>query len=286
MGTKNSYTGGGGAAGRKLRNEVTEWLDSLPSGPPDTPPSDDSKPPPDPERPEVPDSEQPEVPVLPQEAILPVIGLFRPSSSGSSDGPGGMGGAGAGRGAAGRAATGGGGGARRSAARSAATAGRAAAAAYALRTGDAATLAELGLDYGTLRALDDPIEVTRQIVAAACGPLSDGTIEDDEQRIVAAEVAQWVLEENEGGAPPDPTEIVRVAIAHVIFEAATNETAARLREGDRPLRATREAERQIRETAEALAARAELSPDGPTAVEFARAIEQGIEALREIWGGG
>jgi hypothetical protein len=100
---------------------------------------------------------------------------------------------------------------------------------------------------------------------------------------VAAEITQWVLEENHGGAPPGPEEVVRETIARIIFEAATNETAAQLRRGERPLSATREAERQIWETAEALAQRANLSPTGPTAGEFERAIEDGIETLRSIW---
>jgi hypothetical protein len=121
-------------------------------------------------------------------------------------------------------------------------------------------------------------------VDAACGPLSDGTIEDEERRYVAAEIAQWVLEENEAGAPPEPHEIVREAIARIIFEAATTESAAQLRNGSRPVWATREGERQIRDTADALAQRAELSPGGATPEQFERAIEQGIETLRNIWG--
>ena len=179
-----------------------------------------------------------------------------------------------------------GGGAQRSAARSASTAGRAAAAAYAFRSGNAAALGELGLSYSALQVIDDPIDVTRQIVEAACGPLSNGTIEDDERRIIAAQIAQWVLEENEGGAPPDPVEIVREAIALIIFEASTSETAAKVRDGNRPPAATRDIERQIRDSADALAQRAELSPDGPTPAEFGRAIERGIESLRKIWGDG
>lgn len=274
MGTKGSYTGGGGAAGNALRDEIVNWLDGPPGDLPGPSESDESG--------EGADSESPPHRPLIPEALLPVIGLLRPRPSGGGDGPGSMGGAASGGpgGGGSRSSTGG---AQRSAARSASTAGRAAAAAYALRSGNAAELSELGLDYEALRANDDPIDVTRRIVDAACGPLSDGTIEDEERRIVAAQVAQWVLEENVGGAPPDPVEIVREAIALIIFEAATNETAAAVRNGNRPLAATRETERQIRDTADALAQRAELSPGGPTATEFEQAIEQGIETLRRIW---
>lgn len=272
MGTKGSYTGGGGAAGKALRETIDDWLDSLPSAPQSQPPE---------ANPDQPEQQQP-IPQLRPEQLLPVVGLFRPSSGGRADGPGGGGGGGV---AGGRTGSGGGGGAQRSAARSARTAGRAAAAAYALRTGNAGLLRDLGLDYDSLRANPDPIDVTRRIVEAACGPLADGTIEDDERRVVAAEVAQWVLEANADGAPPSPEEVARETIARILFEAMSTETAARLRNGDRPAWATPEAERQLRETAGVLALRASLSATGPTHEEFSRAIEQGLEAMRLIWGG-
>jgi hypothetical protein len=272
MGTKGSYTGGGGAAGKTLRKTVDDWLDSLPPSSPPPPPND---------RPDKPDDQQ-QLPKFRPEQLLPAVGLFRPTSSGRADGPGGAGGGGG----AGGSTTGtrSGGGAQRSAGRSAGTAGRAAAAAYGLRTGNAALLQELGLDYDSLRANTDPIDVTRRIVEAACGPLPDGTIEDDERRMVAAEVAQWVLESNFDGAPPTPEEVVRETIALIIFEAVSNETAARLRNGERPAWASREAERELRATAQALALNTPLTASGPTAEEFSRAIEQGIEAMRAIWG--
>jgi len=176
------------------------------------------------------------------------------------------------------------GGAQRSVAAASRTAGRAAAAAYALRTGNAGVLRDLGLDYESLRSNHDVVDVARQIMVAACGPLPDGTIEEEEQRVVAAQVAQWVLEENAGGDPPSPEEIVRETIACVIFEAANNETAAMVHDGRHPEWATAEVERRMRETAQALALRIQLSPEGPTPTEFSEAIAQGIEAMRDIWG--
>lgn len=270
MGTKGSYTGAGGTAARDLRAEVDGWPDSPPEQSPDA------------DRP--PDSpEHPSATARPPQSLLPVIGLFRPRPGGGGDGPGGMGGGRSGDGRPAGRSSGAGGGAQRSATHSASTAGRAAAAAYALRTGDAATLDELGLVYSELQALDDPIEVTRRIVAAACGPLSDGTIEDDERRLVAAEISEWVLEQNQEGAPPDPADIAREAIALIIFEAVTNETVAKVRQGGRSVAVTRETQRQIRETAQALADRANLTPTGATPAEFARVVEEGIETLRAIW---
>ncbi len=274
MGTSGSYGGSGSKPAKALRQGVSDWLDGLPeSGPPT-------------DRPPDPPDNQSALPKLAPEAVLNVVPMFRPRPrSGGGDGPGGMGG---GAGAAqGDGTTGGGGrrgGAQRSAARSASTAGRAASAAYAFRTGNAGALRELGLDYDELRSSGDAIHVTRKIVEAACGPLSDGTIEDEERRKVAAEIAAWVLEEQEGQAPPTPEEIVREAIARIIFEAATTESAQQLRDGKRPEWATEEGERQIRECADALAQRAELTATGPTTDEFERAIETGIETLRRMWG--
>jgi hypothetical protein len=278
VGTSNSFGGGGGKPGRDLREDISDWLASLPNTPSVDKLVDPAKPV---ESQQPAEQRQAELPKIPQESVLNVISMFRPRSTGG------------GGGATGGAASGGGngsgdgrqprGGAQRSATRSASAAGRAAAAAYALRTGDAAALRTLGLDYDQLQANSDPVDVARRIVAAACGPLSDGTIEDEERRMVAAELAQWVLEANAGGVAPQPDEIVREAITLILFEAATTETAAELRNGKRPAWATQEGERQIRECAAALAENAELSPQGPTVEEFQRAIERGIETLRGIW---
>jgi len=267
MGTKNSYSGGGGKSGKDLRQNLEDWLDGLP----DLGPPRDGNPPPD-------------VPPLRPEQLLPAIGLFRPRTGGGADGPAG-GGSTAGGGGTGTA-SGTRGGAQRSVASSSRTAGRAAAAAYALRTGNAQLLQELGLDYDSLRSNPDVTDVARQIMVAACGPLPDGTIEEEEQRVVAAQVAQYVLETNVDGAPPPPEDIVRETIAVIIFEAISNETASMLHNGERPVGATAEAERQMRDTAQALALRARLSPDGPTPAEFSEAIARGIETMREIWGSG
>jgi hypothetical protein len=40
-------------------------------------------------------------------------------------------------------------------------------------------LQELGLDYDSLRSNPDVADVARQIMVAACGPLPDGTIEEE-----------------------------------------------------------------------------------------------------------
>jgi hypothetical protein len=277
MGTKSSYTGGGGKPGKDLRQNLEDWLDSLPD--PGPPPNADTPP-------DAPADPSIDVPRLRPEQLLPALRLFRPrGAAGHSDGPGGGGGTGIAGGGSG-AGSGARGGAQRTVARSSQTAGRAAAAAYALRTGNAQLLQELGLDYDSLRNNPDTADVARQIMVAACGPLPDGTIEEDEQRIVAAQVALYVLEANANVGSPTPEEIVRETIAWIIFEAVSSETAAMLHNGERSARATVEDERQMRETAQALALRVRLPPDGPTPTDFSEAIAQGIETMHAIWGNG
>lgn len=247
MGTKGSYTGGGGKAGKDLRDAVEQWAGA----------GGGTRPP------------------LTPAALAPALRLFR----GTGDGPGGSGGAGGGGGAGA-----GGGGAQRTIAGSARTASRAAAAAYGLRTGDAQALRDLGLDYDALRANPDPLQVTKAIVDAACGPLQDGTIEDHEQRLVAADIAGWILEEQADGSTPTADEIVRETIALIVFEAACSETAARLQQGDPTAAAVLAAEDEMRATARVLADNAQLSVTGATESELRQAIEKGIESLRTIWG--
>ncbi|GHJ39472.1 hypothetical protein [Streptomyces sp. TS71-3] len=255
MGTKGSYTGNGTPASKQLQHNITQWLDALTGSDPGTP-----------------------APQLSPDQLAPALGLFR-TSGGHADGPGG-GAGGATESGGGRA----GGGAQRTVVQSSRTAGRAAAAAYAYRTGNEQALQELGLDYAELQAVaDDPIDWTRRIVEAACGPLADGTIEDEERRFVASEVAQWVLEAGTDSAPPTPEEVVRETLALTISEAILSEAASKMNDGSRPTWATADGERQIRETARALVERTPLTITGPSTTEITRAVEEGIEAMRSIW---
>ena len=268
MGTVGSYTGGGGPDGDELRDNINEWLDRLPQAPPAE--TDGPADQPAPGQP-VPGQSTPTRAPLDPRALLAAVGLLRPrsSSGGGADGPGGGGGGG----------TTGGGGASRSAAASAGTAGRAAAGAYAFATGDTDTLARLGLDYGELRSIGDRIEVVRAIVSAAFeSQPPDSSIPDHEQRLVAADVADWVIAESEAGHTPVPEDIVRRTIAGIIAQVILVET------GDvtssHPAGAMTEDD--IVEAAEVLAGQAELSVEGATETEFAQAIEDGIETLRAI----
>jgi hypothetical protein len=263
MGTSGAYGGSGGKDGRAVRDAITDYLQDAAG------PATETKQP-------DPDDQQPaQASQLDPEALRRILNLIHPrSSGGGGDGPGG---GGARRADPGRSRSGGG--PQRSAARSATTAGRAAAGAYAYRTGDAATLERLGLDYAGLRALGDDFEVLRRIVNMACGS-ADSTIEDYEQRLVAADVAEWVFAQEDDGYLPTPEETVRHAIGLIIAEAI-------LSEAGNLINSTNQAtltETDVRDAAEALANRADLSVYGATEAEIARAIETGIDTLRDIRG--
>jgi hypothetical protein len=261
MGTSGAYSGSGGKDGNAVRDAIDDYLDGLPA-------------------PDAPNGADDDRPQLDPAAIQRVIHLIRPRSSGGGggDGPGGGGGGGRVSGGGGSRS---GGGPRRSAAAAARTAGRAAAAAYAYRTGDAATLQRLGLDYNELRSLGDEFEVLRRIVDMACST-PDSTIEDHEQRLVAAEVGEWVLAQERDGNPPMPEEIVRQTIATIIAETLLVESGELVNShGQADV-----AEKDIRDAAEAMAAQAMLSVDGATEDEISRAVEAGLETIRGIVGVG
>ena len=145
-------------------------------------------------------------------------------------------------------------------------------------------MSDLGLDYDDLRALSDPLEVSCRIVEAACGPRSESTIDHEEQRWVAAMIAEWVFQEQQAGTLPRPDEIARKAIAFIIFEAISSEAGELINGGARPDWTIAWTDEELRNAAEVLSQRAQLSVEGVTNAEFAAAIENGIETLRVIYG--
>ncbi len=272
MGTSASYSGSGSKPAKDLRQSIAEWLDSQQ----DTPQTGD------PNQPSKPDSTPSSV--LPSSILLPSVSLLSPHSTGGrSRGGGGGGGSSSGSGGgSGSGKSRSGGGAQRSVRKSATSAGRAAAAAYAFSKGDQATLEKLGLSYDDLQRIDNPLDLVNKIVDAACGAQDDSTIESHEQRIVAAEVADWVLTQSENGNQPSAQDIVRKSIAYVISEVIASETGEMLRQGKWSSEVAAKFDQEFRESADVLADQAQLSFDGVTDDEFARAIENGVETLRSI----
>ena len=274
MGTKNSFSGGGGNIGNDLRDGIDDWLDSLPGGtaggsdtPPDSEPSEASQP--GQRGPAVPGSAGSGAkPKLSPAArrVLPTAVLFKTSS---------------GTGSASRHGTA----AQftRSAASSSRVAGRGAAAAYAYRTGNADTLRELGLDYEALRSNPNVIDVIYQIAQKICEDLSPGTIDSEEQIRVVADIAEWIVITDVDGNPPSPAEIAVETLAVVLNWAYLTTTAAELNTKDLAGGERIAFEADVRAACEELAAQADLSPTGATPSEFTAAIEHGLEFLQAVY---
>ena len=281
MGTSGAYTGAGGNAGKDVAAGLGSWLDELPGGGDDDNPAGDGSDEDGGTR-----SAIPKVVSLPPKVVSGLLGLLRPASA---SGAGGGGGGGGGGGVGGRRGGGGGGtgagvrtGSGRSSRRLSTAGGRAAAGAYAYAAGDRATLQRLGLDYDALRAMGDPFEITKAIVDAVCGKATS-TLEEAEERYVAAAVADWVLTQSADGTLPDIDDVARYAIATIISEVISSELAAL---PDRSDEVSAVADNELQDAANVLASQATLSATGPTEAELTTAIEAGIETLRAIYGGG
>jgi hypothetical protein len=266
MGTKDSYSGGGGAAGDALREGVDDWLASLPGG------NSGVSPVSEPNADEIPgnrDQSSGAAATSTSARVLPTIALFGSARAGNRSG--------------GRSTT------RptpqlaRSKSTSARAAGRGAAAAYAFRTGDAETLRDLGLDYNELQANPNIFDVAHKIAQKVCEDLPPGTIETEEILHVVGDLAEWLVEADPTGPPPPPSQIAQEAVALILAEAYLVETANKLNAKGMPGRERAAFEDSVRQACEELAAQADLSPAGPTAAEFTTAIENGLEYLRSVY---
>ncbi len=274
MGSKNSFSGGGGKVGNDLRDGIDDWLDSLPGGaaggsdaPPGSEPSGASQP--GQQGPDAPGSAGSGAkPKLSPAArrVLPTTVLFKTSSGTGS---------GSRRGTAAQFT--------RSAASSSGVAGRGAAAAYAYRTGNADALRELGLDYEALRSNPNVIDVVYQITQKICGDLPPGTIDTEEQIRVVADIAEWIVTTDVDGDPPSPAEIAVETLAVVLNWAYLTTTAAELNTKDLAGSERITFEADVRAACEELAAQADLSPTGATPAEFTAAIEHGLEFLQAVY---
>ncbi|MEZ5378923.1 MAG: hypothetical protein R2733_20665 [Acidimicrobiales bacterium] len=124
--------------------------------------------------------------------------------------------------------------------------------------------------------------MTRRIVDAVCGERAENKLESEEERYVAAAVADWILVENQRGSILEPDDIARYTIATVIAEVLSSELAVALRERPDEVRAV--AEDELRDAASVLAGQADLTATGASELQLTTAIEDGIEKLRMIYG--
>lgn len=277
MGTSGSFGGSGGKDARDLRDNIAAWLDAA-GGPggadgADTSGSDGADHASDEPRPRTPG--QPRLDLGPALRVL----LNARGRGGRSDGPSGGGGGGARGGGGGRSS----GGATRSVGRVSRAAGRAGRLALAYSSGNRAALREAGLNYEELQSLGDPVAIGLKIIEAAFESQADSTLADAEERDIVATVVEWILEQPVEH-PPTPEDVVRKSIETTIAETALTEVSATIYAKDASFEKRRSLERQIRDVAAEYAAQATLNPAGATEQQMARAIQNGLRDIGQIFG--
>ncbi|MFJ3405394.1 hypothetical protein [Promicromonospora sp. NPDC090134] len=276
MGTSGSFGGSGGKDATDLRDNIAAWLDAeevtvgADGDEADNPDGDDR--PSDPTRPSRP-ARPPAIDLGPALRML----LNTRGRGGGSDGPGG--GGGGTRGGRGRSS----GGVTRSVGRVSRAAGRAGRLALAYSSGNREILREAGLNYDELRALGDPVAIGLKIIETAFDAQADSTLADAEERDIVASVVEWILEQPAEHSPT-PEDVVRKSIETTIAETALTEASSTIYAKEASFEKRRHLERQIRDVAAEYAAQATLNPSGATEQEMARAIENGIRDIGQIFG--
>lgn len=254
MGTSGSYGGSAGVNWSDLQDDLDDWLDSLPA------PADGDTDPPVTADPNV-------------ERILAPLGRALMSGGrGTASGPSSGGGGGSGSLGTSPSGTG------RSRARAARVGGRLAAGLRGLGTGNAAALAEIGLDLGELTGLDPYRQAARLIEAATEEPNAT-TLEEDELRTAANRTAIWALE---SGEALEIADIVRRFVAEYVFEVFLTEAGAKLRSGERDGTAALSAEKRVRATIDALARSVDVDATGPAVASISAAVEVVLERTLTI----
>jgi hypothetical protein len=275
MGTADSFTGSGGAW-NGAGDDLMDWLDSLPDGPPSgDPQSGDPNPLQEPG-----DGESPQ-PGLPDPEASPVGGLAMAlrgvaralRGDGGAGGGGGRGRSGGGNGESGAS---GGGRTSRAAGR---VGGRAAAGVAALRAGDTAGLRALGLNSDELNSLaSDYAKAARIAEAAAEG--APTSIQDEELRKAAAATAIWGLQQPE---PPVPADLVRRFVEEYLYRVLTVEFGSRLRDGSADGGSSLPTEQTLRSTIRGMIRNLPVTDTGSGHVDLGNAIESTYDRVLAIW---
>jgi hypothetical protein len=144
-------------------------------------------------------------------------------------------------------------------------------------TGDRAGLARLGLDYGELSRMDR-LDAVARIVELAVETPSNGSIEDDEGRLIAGAIAEWVMN-FPTDVPPTAEQIARKVIELMIAEIVLTEVGDTIRREGGSVEIRLRAETEIRGAAEVMASQARLGLRAVTAAEIEKAINDGVEQL-------
>lgn len=280
MGTASSY-GGSGGAWSDAGDDLVDWLDSLPDGPPiGDPPPDGSDPLPGPGNGQAP---QP-APLVPSPSQIGGLASSLGGVARALRASRGHGGGSGGGGAGGSSSVGGNSGSS-TGSRSGRTAGRvggrAAAGVTAVRAGDVPALQALGLDPAELRSLASDYAKAQRIAEAAAegAPTS---IQDEELRKAAAATAIWGLQEQDA---PVPADLVRRFVEEYLYRVITVEFGARLRDGTADGGTSVPTERTLRSTIRAMIRNLPVTADNSDLVDLGSAIESTYDRVLDIWAG-
>lgn len=252
MGTSSSYKGSTSKVSRVLRDGVDQWAQSQ---------NDTAK------------SSIPEN-VVAQALKIPV---FPRRSPGGGGGGGGTAGGGTSGGGSRQSSP------RRDARAYAATAGRAANLARAFREGDREALSKAGLDFDKLSGLPTRAEMVRTILDVVCDAQTSSDIPSEEQRDIAGQLLDWMLDPEQNATTPDAGATAEYAIGLMIAEIFLSESGEFT---SREAVTREEFIDEVYETSRILAGRANLSERGASQNAIDTAIERGLKFLRRTYQGG
>lgn len=279
MGSSGSFKGSSGKDASSLRDAIAEWLGDDAS----TAPSGEGEPQ---DNPDNSGSNVTPTTHLSPDAITPAIRLWSRGPSGGGSGGGGSGASGSRKSSSDGANKGknrGSGSVHRTVSSVAGPAGRASSLAQSFAAGDRQAIESAGLNFDELRQLNDPLEVGKQITDVAFDTQPDGTIEDYEARIIIAELVSWMMETPEQQKPA-PADVVKRTIELMIARATLTEVGDTIRKKEKDQNRRRETESEIRLAARVKASKVNLNKVGATSADIAKAIEDGVKQLTDIYG--
>jgi len=157
--------------------------------------------------------------------------------------------------------------------------GRALGGAYGARTGNAATLGELGLDLRELAGISR-YQQAQRILDAAIGPRGD--VLESELRTTNASVVLWALTEE---VEPTPVELANRWVVEYVWQVWITESGPVLQEQSADGNDRVRAEQEMRAALEATVSAHALPEGRPlTTADFTAAIDSALGSLRRVSG--
>ena len=245
MGSSGSYGGSGGKDWSRFRQDVDDWLNSLPEPEKESPSDDesiakdkeDSQPKDD--KDSSPDEDANEQYPATNQMLKSFRRAFRSGSQGTADGPSSGGGARR----SGRSPSGSG----RPIARVSRVGGTVLLGVSGIRSGNAGVLRSIGLDLAELETLN-PYQQAQRLLQIATGADSATTLEDEELHLAANRTAIWALKKEQD---TDARSLIRRFVVEYVNEVFRTESGAVLRSGERDGVVAVSMEDRVRNTIEA-----------------------------------